>query len=258
MLNMNSYIKQGNCFDLVNEIPKGAIDLVLVDPPYGITQCKWDTTIPLNDMWEMIHNVVEDTTPICIFGAEPFSSMLRLSNIKEFKYDWIWDKVKVTGFLNAKRQPMRCHEIISVFYKKQCLYNPQKTTGHPRKVSTANHKRNSKRTEDYGDHGLTTYDSTERYPRSIQVFSTDIQKSALHPTQKPVALLEYLIKTYTNPDDTVLDFCMGSGSTCVAAINTDRKYIGFELDANYFNIAQGRIDKALEEKMLRDQIKCND
>ena len=240
---------------MVPQIPKGAVDLVLIDPPYGVTQCKWDTVMSLNDMWRMIHGVVEDTTPICIFGIEPFSSRLRISNQNEFKYDWIWDKVKGTGFLNAKRQPMRCHEIISVFYKKQCLYNPQKTTGHPRKVSTANHKRNSKKTEDYGDHGLTTYDSTERYPRSIQVFSTDIQKSAFHPTQKPIALLEYLIKTYTNPGDTVLDFCMGSGSTCVAAINTDRNYIGFELDTEYFNIAQQRIDKALGEQMLRNQIK---
>ena len=220
------------------------VNLVLADPPYQITQCKWDSIIPLDLMWDMIHSVVDNTTPICIFGAEPFSSALRMSNIKEFKYDWIWDKVKVTGFLNAKRQPMRCHEVISVFYKNQCLYNPQKTTGHPRKVSTAYHKRDSKKTENYGEHGLTTYDSTERYPRSIQVFSTDVQKSALHPTQKPVALLEYLIKTYTNPGDIVLDFCAGSGSTGVACINTGRKFIGIEKDQQYFDIMKERLREA--------------
>lgn len=243
---MDSYIKQGDCLELLQEIPKGLVKLVLADPPYGMTQCKWDSCIPLQEMWIKIHNIIDDSTPICLFGSEPFSSRLRLSNIDEFKYDWIWDKVKVTGFLNAKRQPMRCHEIISVFYKKQCIYNPQKTAGHPRKVSSAVHKRNSRKTEDYGAHNLTSYDSTERYPRSIQVFSSDVQKSALHPTQKPVALLEYLIKTYTNPGDFVLDFCMGSGSTCIAAINTNRRYIGFELDQQYFNIAKDRINKTIK------------
>ena len=254
---MNSYIKCGDCLELMKEIPKGSINLILADPPYGVTRCKWDRIIPMDNMWEAIHSVASVTTPILLFGCEPFSSMLRISNVEEYKYDWIWDKVKVTGFLNAKRQPMRCHENISVFYKKQCVYNPQKTTGHKRKVSTASHKRNSKQTSNYGDHGLTTYDSTERYPRSIQAFSTDVQKSSLHPTQKPVALLEYLIKTYTNPGDFVLDFCMGAGSTCVAAINTDRNYIGFELDEKYYNIANGRIQSALGEQMIRNQIQYN-
>lgn len=237
---------QGDCLNLMKEIPDNSVDMVLCDLPYGTTQCKWDIVIPFDRLWEEYRRIVKQNGAICLFGTEPFSSRLRMSNINDFKYDWIWDKVKSTGFLNAKKQPMRGHEIVSVFYGKQCTYNPQMTHGHVRKVSSAEHKRNCTKTEVYGDHGLTCYDSTDRYPRSIQVFSTDVQKSSLHPTQKPVALCEYLIKTYTNEGETVLDNCMGSGTTGVACINTNRNFIGMEIEPKYFEIAKKRIEQAEE------------
>ena len=237
---------QGDCLNLMEEIPDNSVDMVLCDLPYGTTQCKWDVVIPFDDLWTEYHRIVKENGAICLFGTEPFSSYLRMSNIKEFKYDWIWDKVKSTGFLNAKKQPMRGHEIVSVFYRKQCTYNPQMTHGHARKISSADHKRNCTKTEVYGNHGMTSYNSTDRYPRSIQVFSADVQKSALHPTQKPVALCEYLIKTYTNAGETVLDNCMGSGTTGVACVNTNRNFIGMELEPKYFEIAKKRIEQAEE------------
>lgn len=241
---MDTFVKlwHGDCMELMRDIPDNSIDLVLCDLPYGTTQCKWDIVIPFDRLWKEYRRIVKRNGAICLFGTEPFSSYLRMSNINEFKYDWVWDKVKSTGFLNAKKQPMRGHEIISVFYRKQCTYNPQMTHGHTRKVSSAEHKRNCIKTEVYGEHGLTCYDSTDRYPRSIQVFSTDVQKSALHPTQKPVALCEYLIKTYTNDGETVLDNCMGSGTTGVAAVNTGRSFIGIELNNEYFEMAKQRIE----------------
>lgn len=229
-----------DCLVGMKDIPDKSIDMILCDLPYGTTQCKWDTIIPFEPLWENYNRVIKDNGAIVLFGSEPFSSTLRLSNLKHYKYDWIWDKVKGTGFLNAKRQPMRNHEIISVFYKKQCKYNPQKTQGHQMKKSfRAKHLQ----TEVYGEmKNDYLYESTERYPRSIQIFSTDTQNSSLHPTQKPVALLEYLIKTYTDKGEIVLDNCMGSGTTAIACMETDRKYIGFELDETYFNIANKRID----------------
>ncbi len=173
-----------------------------------------------------------------------FTSDLMQSNKSMWRYNLIWQKTQPTGFLNAKKMPLRNHEDICVFYKKLPVYNPQKTTGHNRKVSKAEHKINSTKTTDYVEHGLTTYDSTERYPKSVLIYAKDIQKSALHPTQKPVALCEYLIKTYTNENEIVLDNCMGSGSTGVACRNTNRRYIGIELDEKYFNIAKNRIENA--------------
>lgn len=233
---------------MMKTIPNHSIDLILTDPPYGTTACKWDTIIPLDLMWEQLWRIIKPDGTICLFAGEPFASMLRMSNIKYYKYDWYWQKTTPTGFLNAKRQPMRNIENICIFYKKQPLYNPQKTNGHPRKVSTAQHKRHSKKTEDYGAYGLATYDSTERYPLQTLCFKSDKQKNALHPTQKPVALLEYLINSYTQNGDTVLDFTMGSGSTGVACINTNRNFIGIELDDNYFCIAQDRIAEVTKRK----------
>ena len=239
-------LKQGDCLELMKDIPDKSIDMILCDLPYGTTQCKWDSIIPFENLWEQYNRIIKNNGAICLFGQEPFSSTLRLSNLKNFKYDWIWDKVKGTGFLNAKRQPMRNHEIISVFYKKQCTYNPQKTFGHKLKQS---YRRKELQTEVYGEmKNDYSYSSTERYPRSIQVFSTDTQNSSLHPTQKPVALCEYLIKTYTNEGETVLDNCMGSGTTGVACKNLNRNFIGFELDNKYFNIAKERINNAQTEK----------
>lgn len=237
-------LMQGDCLELMKNIPDKSVDMVLCDLPYGTTRCKWDTIIPFEFLWAQYKKVVKPSGAIVLFGSEPFSSQLRLSNLKWYKYDWVWDKVKGTGFLNAKKQPMRNHENIIVFYEKQCVYNPQKTFGHVRKRS---HKSKELQTEVYGEQRSdTVYDSTERYPRSIQVFSTDTQKSSLHPTQKPVALLEYLIRTYTNEGETVLDNCMGSGSTGVACVNTGRNFIGIELDSGYFEIAKKRIYERMD------------
>lgn len=233
----------GDCLEVMDQLIADGIkvDAIITDPPYGTTQNKWDSIIPLEDMWGRLKQLRKDNTPIALFGNEPFSSTLRISNIKEYKYDWIIEKTAATGHLNAKKQPMKAYESVIIFYKKPSLYNPQKTYGHARKVSSAEHKINCIKTENYGEHGLTSYDSTERYPRNVLKFQWDKQKSALHPTQKPVALLEYLIKTYTNEGDTVLDFTMGSGSTGVACVNTNRKFIGIELDEGYFKIAEERI-----------------
>lgn len=228
------------------DIENGSIDMILCDLPYGTTQCKWDTIIPFDNLWAQYKRIIKPNGAIVLTGAEPFSSLLRCSNLAMFKYDWIWDKVKGTGFLNAKIQPMRTHEIVSVFYKEQCIFNPQKTYNHPKKMSfRAWHLQTDvygKMTKDY------LYESTERYPRSIQVFSTDTQNSSLHPTQKPVSLFEYLIRTYTDEGMTVLDNCMGSGTTAVACINTKRNFIGFETDPTYFDICQSRIKETLKKK----------
>ena len=236
---------KGDCLELMKDIPDKSVDCIITDLPYGTTQCKWDTIIPFEPLWRQYNRIIKDNGAIVLFGTEPFSSHLRLSNLKNYKYDWIWDKVKGTGFLNAKRQPMRNHELISVFYKKQCIYNPQKTYGHKMKKS---YRSKDLQTDVYGEmKNDYTYESTERYPRSIQVFSTDTQNSSLHPTQKPVALIEYLIKTYTNEGELVFDSCMGSGTTGVACINTNRRFIGIELDNNYFKIAKERIENINNE-----------
>ena len=232
---------KGDCLEVMKYIKDKSLDMICADLPYGTTRCKWDSIIPFDKLWEQYHRVIKDNGAIVLFGQEPFSSYLRLSNIDEYKYDIVWDKVKGVGFLNAKKQPMRNHELISVFYKQQCKYNPQMTHGHKRKVS---YRTDNQQGEIYGSCGENSYDSTDRYPRSIQVFSTDTQISSLHPTQKPIALLEYLIKTYTDEDEWVLDNCMGSGSCGVACCATKRNFIGIELDENYFEIAKKRIEES--------------
>ena len=243
--NSNYELWQGDCLELMKDIPDKSVDCIVTDLPYGTTQCKWDTIIPFEPLWRQYNRIIKDNGAIVLFGTEPFSSHLRLSNLKNYKYDWIWDKVKGTGFLNAKRQPMRNHELISVFYKKQCTYNPQKTYGHKMKKS---YRSKDLQTDVYGEmKNDYTYESTERYPRSSQVVSTDTQNSSLHPTQKPVALIEYLIKTYTNDGELVFDSCMGSGTTGVACINTNRRFIGIELDNNYFKIAKERMENINNE-----------
>src|SRR5574344_1255576 len=239
MLEINK-IYNMDCLEGMKLIDDKSIDCIICDLPYGTTQCKWDTIIPFEPLWEQYNRIIKDNGAIVLFGSEPFSSTLRLSNIKYYKYDWIWDKVKGTGSLNAKRQPMRNHELISVFYKKQCIYNPQKTYGHKMKKS---YRSKDLQTDVYGEmKNDYTYESTERYPRSIQVFSTDTQNSSLHPTQKPVALIEYLIKTYTNEGELILDNCIGSGTTAVSCVNTGRNYLGFEKEKEYFDIAVKRVE----------------
>lgn len=242
------HIYMEDCLIGMRKIPDKSIDAIICDLPYGTTQCKWDNILPFDLLWDQYKRVIKENGAIVLFGSEPFSSKLRLSNIQWYKYDWVWDKIKGTGFLNAKKQPMRNHEVISIFYKKQCTYNPQKTFGHTMKKTFRSKKL---QTEVYGVMDKDYYyESTERYPRSIQTFSTDTQSSSLHPTQKPVALLEYLIKTYTNEGEIVLDNCIGSGTTAVACINQNRHFVGFEIDRKYFQVANERIKRVIREPKL--------
>lgn len=199
-------------------------------------------------LWTEYERIIKDNGAIILFANGIFTADLMQSNRKLWRYNLIWEKTQPTGFLNAKRMPLRAHEDICIFYKNPPTYNPQKTTGHVRKVSKSEHKVNCKETTDYGKHGLTTYDSTERYPRSVLKFAKDSQKCAIHPTQKAVALIEWLIKTYTNPGDVVLDSCAGSMTTGVAAINTGRKYILIEKDKEIFLLGKERINKCKSEK----------
>lgn len=231
----------GDCLDLLKNIPDKSIDLVLVDPPYGTTACKWDIIIPFEPMWKEIERVKKGKAAALIFGTEPFSSLLRTSNIGNFKYDWVWEKSHPKGHLNANKQPLRAHEIVSVFYDNN--YYPQKTSGHPLKTAN-NNDRSRKQTALYGKQkGITSYSSTERFPRSVIKFKADTQKENYHPTQKPVALLEYFIKTYSSENDTVLDFAMGSGSAGIACQNLKRNFIGIEKNKEFFDIAEKRLSQ---------------
>jgi DNA modification methylase len=233
----------GDCLERMKEIPDGSVDMILTDPPYGTTACKWDSIIPLEPMWEQLKRIIKPNGAIVMTASQPFTSVLTCSSLPMFKYSLIWEKTTATGHLNAKKMFMRAHEDILVFYKKPPTYNAQMTHGHKRKTAN-NVDRGKLQSDVYGsEKGITSYSSTSRYPRSVIKTSTDKQRSKLHPTQTPVALMEYLIKTYTNEGETVLDFACGSGSTGVAAKNLNRDFIGIELDEGYFNIAKERIGK---------------
>ena len=232
----------GDCLDIMKKIPNKSIDMILCDLPYGTTQNKWDSIIPLDKLWEQYNRIIKDNGAIVLFAQTPFDKVLGVSNLKMLRYEWIWEKTTATGHLNAKKMPMKAHENILVFYKKLPTYNPQKTTGHTPVHSYTKHQ------DDGSNYGKTTVGisgggSTERYPRSVQIFKSDKQKCALHPTQKPVSLCEYLIKTYTNEGNLVLDNCMGSGTTGVACKNTNRDFIGIEINKEYFDIAKQRLSK---------------
>ncbi len=224
-------IMHGDCLELMKEIPAKSVDMVLCDLPYGTTQCKWDVIIDFKMLWENYGRVVKDTGAIVLTAAQPFTSTLVVSNIKNFKYQWVWKKSRPTGHLNAKKQPLRNTEDILVFYKSQCTYNPQGTRETDVMVSRTNRG-------NYGECSKTTRQTVTGYPTTILEFASEVGE---HPTQKPVALMEYLIRTYTNEGDTVLDNCMGSGTTGVAAKNTLRNFIGIEKDATYYDIAFNRI-----------------
>lgn len=239
-------IYQRDCIEGMKLLPDKSIDMILCDLPYGTTRNKWDSVIPLDEMWAQYERIIKDNGAIVLTAQTPFDKVLGASNLKLLRYEWIWEKTSATGHLNAKKMPMKAHENVLIFYKKLPTYNPQKTTGHQRKVSKAEHKVNCDKSSNYNDYGLTTYDSTERYPRSVLVFPTDKQKEALHPTQKPVALFEYLIRTYTNEGEIVLDNCMGSGTTAVSAVRTNRNFIGFERESEYVEIANKRLDNESE------------
>ncbi len=328
-------LMQGDCLERMKEIPDGSVDMILADLPYGTTACEWDTRIPFEPLWEQYKRVCKSNGIIVLFGSEPFSTMLRMSNINDYRYDWIWEKMTASGFLSANKMPLKKHEIISVFYSSDLFYDTTnyfqeskdyligekqkaekagfnirevlgnymgshyftrktqfafpkledykklQTTGFfQREYDEAKHEYDEAKHEydeakrEYDEaHALTynpqmtegkeharTHGSWKQYnnrtvapTRSNMYFPVSIikypqEKDGLHPTQKPVALLEYLIKTYTNEGETVLDNVMGSGSTGVAAVNTGRKFIGIELDKKFYETAKNRIEKAIEEK----------
>lgn len=229
-----------------------SIDAIITDPPYGTTACKWDSVIPFEPMWEQLNRIIKPNGAIVLFGSEPFSSALRMSNIKNYRYDLIWNKIRAAGFLNANRMPLKQHENISLFYKKLPTYNPQKYIDKPYDKTKYNGR-------DVKENVLGSYiykvseNNGERFPKSILKFSQNwSRQQQIHPTQKPVPLMEYLIKTYTNENETVLDFTMGSGSTGVACLNTSREFIGIEMDDNYFNIAKKRIEEHTKQNTLWD------
>jgi len=220
------------------------VDAIITDPPYGTTACKWDSVIPFDEMWERLNKLIKLNGAIVLFGSEPFSSALRMSNIKNYKYDWIWEKERGSNFASVKYQPFKKHEIVSIFSKKSHQYYPQMLKGTPYVC-----KQGRKGDVYGGDNGkeVITINKGERYPFSIIKFTRD---RGLHPTQKPVALMEYLIKTYTNENEIVLDFTMGSGSTGVACNNTNRNFIGIELNEEYFKIVKARIENTKINKKL--------
>ena len=233
-------LRLGDCLELMKDIPDGSVDLVLCDLPFGVTQNYWDNIIPFDKLWEEYHRVAKENAAFVLHCQQPFTSRLVISNEKEFKYCWHWHKKQCSGFLNAKKQPLRSCEDIAVFYRKQCTYNPQMRKGKSQLKNTGG------RTSNYGKFTPKPYISEMYYPTNMIEFPLPRFKKG-HPTQKPVELLEYLIKTYTNDGETVLDNCMGSGSTGVACVNTNRNFIGIELDEGYFNIAKKRIEEAQEQ-----------
>lgn len=233
----------GNCLEIIPKLNK-KFDAVICDLPYGTTNCSWDNIIPFTEMWACLNHVINKSTPIILFGQEPFSSLLRISNLKDYKYDIYWQKERITNVSQVKRRPGKVIETISIFYKEQCTYNPQmvKYNGPKRTNKIKNGKLGSiidkggfKTVKEYNDTGW-------RYPLQIQQFKRDILSSNLHPTQKPIALMEWLIKTFTNENDLVLDFAMGSGTTGLACKKLNRQFVGIELDKKYFNIAKERLE----------------
>lgn len=229
-------IRQGDCLELMKDIDDKSIDMILCDLPYGTTRNKWDSIIPLDKLWQQYERIIKDNGCIALFAQTPFDKVLGVSNLKLLKYEWIWQKDNGTGFLNAKKMPLKLHENILIFYKKSPIYNPQM-----RKGFKPYSQKSGRGSDNYGEQiRVITNNNGNRYPVDILEFKRD--KDKLHPTQKPVALLEYLIKTYTNENDIVLDNCMGSGSTGKACQNTNRNFIGIELDKHYFQIAKERLN----------------
>ncbi len=238
---------QGDCLELMKEIPDGSVDMVLCDPPYGTTRNRWDVIIPFEPLWEQYHRICKKNAAVLLFGQPPFSALEITSNLKEFRYEWIYEKTNATGFLNANKMPLKAHESVLVFYNRLPTYNPQFSNG------VAYKKTQGKRiSENYRSFlSESTYKvKARRFPRDVLKISNPSwgNDRGLHPTQKPVALLEYLIRTYTNEGETVLDNCMGSGSTGIACVNTGRDFIGIELDPDYFETAKKRIAEAQQNR----------
>jgi len=247
---------KGDCLELMKDIPDESVDMILCDLPYGTTACKWDTIIPFDLLWEQYERVIKDNGIIALFGSEPFSTTLRISNFKLYRYDWYWEKTKAGLYQHAKNRPMKAIETISIFskakwghksqVKNRMPYNPQGIRSIGEKTVTKNFNAGGIVGERPNQIGKK-YEAFTGFPNDVLKFSNIIGKQAIHPTQKPVALLECLIKTYTNENETVLDNTMGSGSTGVAAVNLNRDFIGYELDQDYFDIATKRINEAIED-----------
>ncbi len=244
----NNWLMLGDCLERMKEIPDGSVDMILTDPPYGTTACKWDSIIPLDLMWEQLKRIIKPNGAIIMTASQPFTSVLGGSNLKMLKYSMVWEKGRPTNFPNAKRMPLKGFEDLLIFYNKQPTYNPQGLVKVDRIVKNTGTKTRKDATKENGDRTAVHNDISSQktysqeftnYPRGIMKYTQDSE--ALHPTQKPVALMEYLIKTYTNEDETVLDFTMGSGTTGVACSNLGRKFIGIEMDETYFNVAKERI-----------------
>ena len=238
----------GDCLERMKEIPDKSIDMILCDLPFGTTACKWDTIIPFEPLWKQYNRIIKDNGAIVLFGNQPFTSLLINSNIKNFKFSWVWNKKFAANFALHKYQPLRIHEDIIIFSNGTCFFNPQKTI-RDKPIKKGGNKRmpettNIKHTQDKYNNKIYNW----KEPESIITISNRCEKRGYHPTQKPVALLEYLIKTYTNENNLVLDNTMGSGSTGVAAVNTNRRFIGIEKGDNYFEIAEKRIGDAIKQK----------
>lgn len=241
----NIWLMQGDCLERMKEIPDGSVDLILCDLPYGTTACKWDSVIPFEQLWEQYKRVTKENSAIVLTASQPFTSALVMSNTSMFKYEWIWQKNAGSNFGTVRYQPMKEHESVLVFGVKKPHYNPIKqprSEAGMRMVAAGVKSKASRGDDVYGGlnqgYDNSSCDPTMRYPSSVQKFN---RERGLHPTQKPVALMEYLVRTYTNEGDVVLDNCMGSGTTGVACANTGRRFIGVEMDENYFNIAKQRI-----------------
>jgi site-specific DNA-methyltransferase (adenine-specific) len=244
-------VLHGSCFEWLPQIEDKSIDMILCDLPYGTTQNKWDSVLPLDLLWKEYERIIKVNGAIVLFSAEPFTSQLINSNLKNFRYDLIWEKSHAVGFLNARRMPMRKHENICVFYKKLPTYNPQiedKPVENIRPITTKNRLTSNYGSFDEGNHRTIPVDKT--YPKSILKISNESKTETKHPTQKPVKLCEWLINTYTNESETILDNCLGSGTTAVACINTNRNFIGIEKEWDYCEVANGRIKKAKEAKVF--------
>lgn len=238
-------LRKGDCLELMKDVPDKSIDMILCDLPYGLTNNKKDIQLPFDKLWEQYERIIKDNGVICLFAQGTFYVDLVSSNRKLFRYDLVWNKILTSGFLNAKRMPLRQHEQIAVFYKKLPTYNPQFTQGKPLHGKGTSYKNKEIKNNNYGEFKQlddTRKGSTEKYPTSILTFSKSHPSIAKHPTEKPVELLDYLIKTYTNENDTILDNCMGSGSTGISAVRNNRNFIGMEIDPTYYEVAKKRIN----------------
>ena len=248
----------GDCLELMKDIPNGSIDMILCDLPYGTTQCKWDSIIPLNKLWEQYERIIKPNGAIILTSAQPFTSALVMSNTKLFKYDWVWRKPKGTGHLNAKKQPMRDKEDVLVFYKNQCTYNPQWTWGEPYTNLKSGKTAKPSTAEVTGKYmnGAEFRNGSDgrRYPKQVQEFGV-VEGGTLHPTEKPVDLFRYFIRTYTNEGDIVLDNTAGSGTTAIACMEENRQFIVMEKEEKYYDIIKKRVgdfNKNFEPKTLFD------